>query len=135
MTVVKNDPQAQPTSYGLPTGTDVPIAVPAGVNPQAIVNETSGLGFGGLLFVYRQGGPNDFKQQNPMYDALGNFLFGAAGAKHGSSCGTMTGVGDLAHGGVNNPINTGDIQSGFNALANGGQLSVVDTESPNFPNW
>jgi hypothetical protein len=135
MTVVKNDAQALPSSYGLPSGTDVFIAVPPGVNPQAVVNQTSGLSLPGLVYAYRPGGPLDYKNINPMYDALGNFLFGAAGAKHGSSCGTMTGIGDLAHGGANNPINTGDIQSGFNALAYGGQLSVIDTESPNFPNW
>jgi len=86
-----------------------------------------------MIFVYRPGGPLDFKQLNPMYDALGNFLFGAAGAKHGSSCETMTTIGDMAHtGGRNDPINTRDIQSGFNALTAGGTLSVVDTESAGF---
>jgi RHS repeat-associated protein len=135
MTEVKNSAQALPSAYGLPVGTPVPIAVPAGVNPQAIVDETSSLGFGGMVLAFRPGGPLDFKLINPMYDALGNFLFGAAGAEHGSSCETMTWIGDEGHGGKNNPINTADIQSGFQALFSGGQLSVMDTTSPNFPWW
>jgi hypothetical protein len=139
MTAVKNPAQAAPSSYGLPVGTPVPIAVPIGENPQNIVNWSSSLGIGGILFVYRPGGGLDFKQRNPMFDALGNFLFGATGAKHGSSCSEMTWFGDKAHAsGVNDPINTFDIQSGFNALARGGVLSVVDTESPGFaalPVW
>src|SRR5216683_4740405 len=39
MTTVKNSAQAAATSYGVPVGTNVPIAVPPGVNPQTMVNQ------------------------------------------------------------------------------------------------
>jgi hypothetical protein len=79
---------------------------------------------------WRPGGPNDYKLKNAMYDAYGNFAYGATGAAAGYSCGDLTGMGDLLHGGSNNPINTSDIVSGFNAINNGGNLSVIDYNSP-----
>jgi uncharacterized protein RhaS with RHS repeats len=38
MTTVKNSAQAAATSYGVPVGTDVPIAVSPDVNPQTMVD-------------------------------------------------------------------------------------------------
>ncbi|WP_213739143.1 polymorphic toxin type 44 domain-containing protein [Bradyrhizobium sp. dw_411] len=62
-----------------------------------------------------------------MYDAFGNFEYGATGAAAGYSNRTLTGMGDLLHGGTNNPINTQDITSGANAINNGGTLSTIDS--------
>ena len=65
-----------------------------------------------------------------MYDAYGNFAYGATGAAAGYSCGLLTGMGDLLHGGKNYPINTNDIISGYNAISNGGTLNVIDYTPP-----
>jgi RHS repeat-associated protein len=127
-TTVKNDAQAQ--NYGVPVGTQVAIAVPPGVDPQGLVNYWSQTWFNGpgpFAWFWRPGGPNDYKLTNPMYDAFGNFEYGATGEAAGYSCPTLTGVGDALHHGTNNPINTADIISGFNAIANEGVLSVEES--------
>jgi len=138
MTTVKNSAQAAATSYGVPVGTNVPIAVPPGVNPQTMVNQWgSGSLFNGpaeFAYTWRPNGPNDYKQQNPMYDAYGNFLYGATGQAAGFSSGFLQTTANLLHGGTNNPINTTDIQSGFDAIANGGQLSIEEYTPPPNPN-
>jgi len=64
-----------------------------------------------------------------MFDAYGNFAYGATGEASGYSSSTLTVMGDITHpnqGFVNNPINTQDIQSGYNAIANGGTLGTVE---------
>ncbi len=62
-----------------------------------------------------------------MYDAFGNFEYGATGAAAGYSNRTLTGMGDLLHGGTNNPINTQDITNEANAINSGGTLSTIDS--------
>jgi hypothetical protein len=131
MTTVKNNLQAASTSYGEPVGTQVPIAAPPNVDPQALVNSFGSVWTNGWLpfaMAWKPGGPNDYKLQNPMFDAFGNFEFGAAGAHAGISCSTLKSAGNFLHGGQNNPINTTDIVSGFNAIDSGATLTVVDTE-------
>jgi len=128
MTNVKNSAQA--ASYGQPIGTSVPIAVPPTMDPQAPVNFWRSTMLNGPIpfaYYWRPGGPNDYKLQNPMYDAFGNFEYGATGAAVGYSNGTLTGMGDLLHRGTNNPINTQDILSGANAINSGGTLSMIDS--------
>jgi RHS repeat-associated protein len=131
MTTVKNGAQA--ASYGLHVGSAAAIAVPAAQDPQAEVNywqNTALKGLAPFLIYWRPGGPHDYKIIDPMFDAYGNSQFGATGAAAGFSCQTLTGVGDAAHHGHNNPINTNDIESGFNAIRNGGRLSVMDYLPP-----
>ena len=132
MTTVKNPGQAN--QYDLPIGTPTAIPVPPGVDPQAQVDlwsYASQVGAGAINFgLYWSSPSNDYKQQNPMYDAYGNFAYGATGAAAGYSCGLLTGVGDLLHGGTNYPINTNDIISGYNAISSGGTLNVIDYTPP-----
>lgn len=131
MTTVKNSAQA--ASYGLPVGSAAAIAVPAGQDPQAEVNywqNTTLKGPAPFGIYWRPGGPHDYKIIDPMFDAYGNFKFGATGAAAGFSCQTLTGLGDAVHHGHNNPINTKDIESGFNAINNGGRLSITDYLPP-----
>jgi hypothetical protein len=131
MTTVKNSAQA--ASYGLPVGTPTAIAVPPGENPKAQVDYWSNTYFQNPVafgWYWRPGGPNDYKLQNPMYDAYGNFTYGATGEAAGYSCKTLTGMGDLLHHGNNNPINTTDITSGYNAISNGGTLNIIDYTPP-----
>jgi hypothetical protein len=61
-----------------------------------------------------------------MYDAFGNFEYGATGEAMGISCNTLVGWGNLLHNGHNNPINTQDIVDGYNAVYSGGTLKVVN---------
>jgi hypothetical protein len=132
MTTVKNSAQA--TAFGLPIGTQTAIAVPPGFNPQAQVDEwTNALFPGPVPFAYywRPGGDNDYKvKYGAQYDAYGNFEYGATGAAAGYSCGTLTGMGDLLHGGTNYPINTSDIQTGYYAIQTGNKLSTIDYTPP-----
>lgn len=79
-----------------------------------------------FAWYWRPGGSNDYKLRNSMYDAYGNFAYGATGATTGYSCSVLTGVGDLLHKGSNNPINTLDISQGFNAINKGEIISIID---------
>lgn len=131
MTTVKNVYQSRDSNYGLPIGTPVPIAVPATVNPQQMVNYWSDTIFKGPIpfaSYWMPGGSNDFKKEAAMYDAFGNFAYGATGAAAGYSLSTLTFAADLLKGGPgkNDPINTNDIMTGFNAIHSGGILSVID---------
>jgi RHS repeat-associated protein len=77
MTTVKNSAQAD--SYSVPIGTEVAIAVPDGINPQDMVNDWASTYWNGpavFAWAWRPGGPNDYKLQNAMYDAYGNFEYG-----------------------------------------------------------
>jgi hypothetical protein len=130
MTVVKNPAQAK--LLGLPVGSPVPIEVPPGVNPEAIVktfqsskgslsnNDLS------LAITFRPGGPNDYKQGpgHAVFDAYGNFAFGAAGTAGGFSAAHLQGGANAVKLGHNDPVNTMDIQSGIRAISRGGTLST-----------
>ena len=126
LTTVKNSAQAK--SYGQPIGTVVHIAVPPGVNPQSLVNEWSNgstsNGLGEFAIFWWPSGAHDYKQQNAMYDAFGNFEYGATGTANGIPASTLQGMANFIHGGKNYPINTMDIQSGIWAITNGGTLST-----------
>ncbi len=143
LTVVKNPAQAN--AYGEPVGTLVPIAVPQGIDPQDAVNSWGdGSMFNGaaeFAWYWRPHGPNDYKRgfhddkcgkiSNSMYDAYGNFEYGATGAVAGFSSGELTLMGDLLHPGngfQNYPQNTTDILSGFNAISSGGTLGTFNTQ-------
>jgi len=65
-----------------------------------------------------------------MFDAYGNFEYGATGAADQISSSTLTGVADMLHLWSNSPINTTDILSGFNAIAQGGTLGIIDYNPP-----
>lgn len=139
MTTIKNSNQA--SKYGLPIGAQTAIAVPPNVDPNAQVNSWSDTVFKGPIpfaWYWRPGGPNDYKLQNSAYDAYGNFGYGATGAAAGYSAGVLQGVGNglqyLKNGNSNNPVNVTDIQSGINAVANGGTLGVRDYPIQVVPN-
>ncbi len=125
-TTVKN--RAQARLLGVVVGTHVPIAVPPGIYPQAMVNSWhSGSLFNSypeFAWTWRPGGPNDYKLISPIYDAYGNFEYGATGAAAGFSCTTLQAAGDVLHGGQNNPINTKDIQAGCSAVYGGRKQST-----------
>ncbi len=130
LTAVKNMGQAQ--QFGFPIGTAVPIAVPPNINPQTMVDSWSSKGvfsLGSFASTWQQNGPNDYKRRNPMYDAYGNFEYGATGASAGYPAwllqGAATAPKTFTPGGQNSQ-NTADIQSGYNAIANGGTLTTVD---------
>jgi len=131
ITYVKN--QAQANQLGVPVGTMSPIFVPPGENPQGTVD-----GYRGDVFphpldffnAWKPGGPNDFKLINPIFDAYGNFMYGAAGTAEGFSDNHLRAVGDLVHGGSNNDINTHDIQSGIDFANSGNKIIVVPVPYP-----
>jgi hypothetical protein len=134
MTIIKNVQQAK--AYGLNQCDNTAIAVPAGVNPQQLVDAFGSVPNGdniGFALYWRPFGSNDYKNVpglGPMYDAFGNFEYGATGEARGYSLSTLTGMGDLLHGGSNYPINTSDITSGYNAIAAGGTLGTIDYNPP-----
>jgi hypothetical protein len=107
--------------------------VPPDKNPQQMVDDWSSLPKKSALEfakTWRPNGPNDYKQTSPMYDAYGNYEYGATGAAAGFSDGLLQGMGDLIKMGKNNPINRSDIQSGFDAISNGGKLSTIEYTPP-----
>jgi hypothetical protein len=126
-TKVKNSAQA--AIVGVPINTPICIAVPPTANPQAMVDYWSARSFWVNEFAYRDyfkgGGAHDYKLKNAIWDAFGNFNFGACGEATGVPRGLLQREANKAHaGGKNNPINTADINSGFDAIAKGGKLST-----------
>ena len=141
MTTIKNSAQAQAYKdngvNGIIVGkTSVPIAVPPGVDPQGMVNTAAGfasingpslISSPAFALFWLPYGPNDYKYWiGPMYDAFGNFEYGATGEAAGFSDTMLQGAADFVHGGQNNLININDIQAGFGAISNGGKLGIVD---------
>jgi RHS repeat-associated protein len=107
LTTVKNPAQA--TAYNAPVRTQVPIAVPPEiVDPQAMVNQWYFYGrslpapqayavFGPFWAPH---GLHDYKYDSqgrprPMYDAFGNFEYGATGASAAVPCTVLEAMGDL----------------------------------------
>jgi RHS repeat-associated protein len=138
VTEVKN--QAQANQLGVPVGTIAPIIVPPGQDPQGMINDWTGFSLGNnpynFAWTWRPDGPNDYKNAQPpqtsIYDAYGNFEYGATGQASGNFIdgSVLTTMGDISHGGTNNPVNTQDIQSGVNTVKNGGTVSVVPVQFP-----
>jgi RHS repeat-associated protein len=154
-TKLKNDAQVKlyRATFGggdnIKIGTGVPILVPPGEDPQATIDAWGNGGpfisleagkagryinEGAFYYVFRPGGPNDFKAINPLYDAYGNFLFGASGAALGVSESDLQFAGNALHavtyGRSNFSQNVQDIHSGFNAIGVGGVTIVVPINSP-----
>ena len=65
-----------------------------------------------------------------MYDAYGNFAYGATGAAAGFPCKVLTWMGDMDHGGRNYEVNTADIMSGYNVGASGGRVTAIEYMPP-----
>ncbi len=131
MTSVKNP--AQSNAFGLPIGTPIAIAVPPNVNPQQLVNNWHCTPFKGPIpfgWFWRPNGPNDYKKISPMYDAFGNFEYGATGSAAGYSSHDLQGAGNMLHNGNNNPVNKNDIQSGSDALQGYVEKSLVPDLRP-----
>ena len=127
MSVVKNPAQA--AAFRLPVGAPIAIAVPPGQNPQGDVDcWKNGVVRGRDAFKQYWSDPkHNYKAGgHPQYDAYGNFMFGATGASAGYWISTLQEAGEYLHGFNNNPINVQDIQSGYSAIANGGQITIVD---------
>jgi RHS repeat-associated protein len=128
---VKNPRQASISKalQGLP----IRIAVPDSVDPQALVNEWRGklswwngpVTYARFGWYWRPGGPHDYKQGpgNAIYDAFGNFEFGATGAAAGFDEQTLEEAAEAVKGGSNSVINELDILQGFLAIKDGATLS------------
>jgi hypothetical protein len=137
MTTIKN--AAQALVLGRFIGSPVPIFVPPGQNPQQTINAWSRTTFPSnvpnFYAAFKPGGPNDFKLSalgGPIYDSYGNFLYGASGQAAGILSSVLQGVGDLIHGGQNNPVNVFDIQLGIDTVRRGGAVSVVPVDFADF---
>jgi RHS repeat-associated protein len=140
MTTIKNNVQAR--QLGRPRGSRVPIFVPVGVNPQKIVAtwRASGEWFPFNLpafgVAFMPGGIYDFKLAirggGPIYDSLGNFLYGWSGWNAGISESALQGMGDRIHGGMNDPVNVFDIQLGIDGAKTGGTINVVPVDFSDF---
>lgn len=136
VTYVKNSAQA--AKLGVKVGTLVPIAVPPSVCPQNAVEYWRAAGpaldfytrWSDFGHYWAPNGPHDFKIINPMYDAYGNFEFGATGVAAGFFPSTLQAIADAIHGAHNNPINTQDIASGIHAIQAGGTLGTFDYPGP-----
>ena len=91
---------------------------------------TSGAVESGPIIGFQPPGDN-YKRTSPIYDAFGNFAYGATGAAAGFEYSTLQTVAELLHRNHNDPINHQDIKSGFDAIEGGGTLSVKnDTLTP-----
>jgi hypothetical protein len=131
MTKIKTQEQAD--LLGVTVGADVPIFVPPGKDPQAMVDLWHRRKLKTPIDFYeawKPGGPNDYKKKiNPIYDSYGNFEYGAAGAAYGFTRGDITGMGEIAalyrHHALNNPINRADIAAGYDVISGGGKLLTI----------
>jgi len=125
--------QEQADLLGVPVGTEVPVFVPPGKDPQAMVDEwsrTKTKNPVGFAVTWRPEGDNDYKKRNSaIYDAYGNFEYGATGAAYGFSRAEIVGAGEgdarLLHHAPNNPINRADIEAGHDAVSHGGKLQTA----------
>ena len=81
------------------------------------------------MLTWRPEGNNDYKHENSaIYDAYGNFKYGATGASYGLTKGQVVARGDAealarhhAHG---NPINRADIEAGHETISRLGREGV-----------
>jgi RHS repeat-associated protein len=119
---------AQVAIAGVPINTPIYISVPPTENPQAMVNYWSTHSFYDNEFAFRDyfkgGGTHDYKLKNSIWDAFGNFNYGACGEAAGVPHWLLQHEANKGKPGGNNPINTADINSGFDAIAKGGKLST-----------
>ncbi|MGH7980532.1 MAG: hypothetical protein ACREE6_14240 [Limisphaerales bacterium] len=120
--------RAQALIAGALPFTPIYIAVPPGVDPQKQVDYWKAHYFyfdNESLFraYFAARGAHDYKLDDPIWDAYGNFNYGACCYAAGVSHWLMQKIANHKPGG-NNPINTRDIDSGYNAIKRGGKLSV-----------
>jgi hypothetical protein len=134
MSKVKNS--AQTVVAGVQVGTPIRITVPPGIDPQTTVDQwTSGSVWSSrsalnprTWFAFKKfwsDPTNDYKKvYGAIYDAYGNFEFGATGAAAYFGLPALQAAADYLHGGTNDPINRTDIVSGYDAIEKGGRLST-----------
>jgi RHS repeat-associated protein len=132
-TTVKDDAQAAIIPGAVKGVTKIYIAVPPTANPQAMVNYWSNHSFYDNEFAFRDyfkiGGAHDYKNDKQfadraIFDAFGNFNYGACGEAAGVPHWLLQHEANKGKPGGNNPINTADINSGFDAIEKGGTLST-----------
>jgi hypothetical protein len=132
---VKNSAQA--LVAGVKVGTPIRIAVPPGIDPQTTVDQWSS----GSVWSSRSAlsprtwsafkkfwsdPANNYKKVfGAIYDAYGNFEFGATGAAAFFGLPALEAAADYLHGGTNDPINRTDIASGYDGIDKGGKLSTT----------
>jgi hypothetical protein len=80
--------------------------------------------------MYWSAPASNYKAISPIYDAYGNFEYGATGAAAGIPSSTLQEAANALHGGANDSINTQDIQSGYNAVSAGGSLGTFNYPAP-----
>jgi hypothetical protein len=127
MTIVKN--AAQAAAYGLPVGTHTAISIPPSGNPQGKVNcwkKASDKTLNAFKKYWADPQNNYKVLYGPMYDAYGNFMYGATGDAANVPLWVLEQVAEYLHGWNNSPINSRDIASGFIATSTGGTLSIID---------
>jgi RHS repeat-associated protein len=130
MSEVKDDAQAK--IFGVPVGTKVPIFVPAGVDPQKMVDQWSTMLPHPFDFKKFWSDPkNDFKDPvkspggSPIYDAFGNFMYGSTGRADQLPGSLLQHEANKLHPKGQSSINTRDIQSGIDTHDQGGKLSAA----------
>jgi hypothetical protein len=131
----KNEVTSQASRFGVPQFTPIRILVPPGINPQGLVNDWTAKSHDFTVtkefFNFWHDPANDYKRTSPIYDAFGNFEYGATGAAAGFAYSTLQTVAELLHWNHNDPINHDDIKSGYDAISKGGTLSIrQDTLTP-----
>jgi RHS repeat-associated protein len=125
---------AQVNTAGVPINTPIYIAVPQGINPQNVVNTFKSENWLNPSFIehfdqFWSNPANDYKTKyGAIYDAFGNFEYGATGAEMGLPLSILQGeanhLSKKKHGIPNVPINVADINSGYNAISGGGKLGT-----------
>ncbi len=108
-----------------------------GQNPQATINRWSRTTFPSNLQSFYNAfnpwtGSMNFKLGNPIFDAYGNWIYGASGQAGGIPASLLQGVGHAVHGGLNDPVNVFDIQLGIDAAMISGTVNVVPVSDSDF---
>jgi RHS repeat-associated protein len=134
-TLIKNEFQA--AILRRPQFSRVPIFVPPGIDPQAIVNRWAKTTFPGNMWAFYRAfnpwnGTMNFKATSPIFDSFGNYIYGWSGTVGGYPWYLLQGVGSATHFGFNNEINVLDIQSGIDDAMTGGTISVVPVSNSDF---
>ena len=135
MTFVKN--QTQGDILHRPVYSRVPIFVPQGMDPQAIVNRFAGTTFPSNFSAFYKAfnprnGTLNLKAINPIWDSFANVMYGWSGTVGGYPMFVLQGVGDAVHFGFNDVINVYDINLGIGAAQMGATASVVPLTDSDF---
>jgi RHS repeat-associated protein len=135
MTFVKN--QTQGDILHRSVYSRVPIFVPQGIDPQAIVNRFAGTTFPSNFSAFYKAfnprnGTLNLKAINPIWDSFANVMYGWSGTAGGYPMFVLQGVGDAVHFGFNDVINVYDINLGIGAAQMGATASVVPLSDSDF---